>query len=82
MIHPDYRVKIDEFDDKVYRCAWCATNKKEITIETTDGKPQYSLTKKEAEQAYHRYLNKLTQDPKIRKLLAKGNDNPLDELKG
>lgn len=83
MVHPDYRVKIDEFNDLIYRCVWCATNKKEITLENKDtGKPEGTLTKKEAVDAYRIYLKKLSESEKIRKILFTGKDNPLDQLKG
>lgn len=82
VVHPDYRVKIDEFNDKAYKCAWCYTGKKFITIVNKKDNEETYLSKREAIEAYSKYLKKLSEDPKIRKLLFQGKDNPLDSLRG
>lgn len=82
MVHPDYRVKIDEFNDLAYKCLWCHTGKKHITLVDEKTNEETYLSKRECVEAYQKYLNKLTQDPKIRKLMFQGKDNPLDELRG
>lgn len=85
LVHPDYMVSIDEFDDKAKKCAWCYTGKKTVTLVDEKTHEESDLSKRECVEAYQRYLNKLTQDPKIRKMMFQGKDttrDALDALKG
>jgi hypothetical protein len=75
--HPDYCVVIDEVTEAC-KCAWCYTDKKEITIEDEEtGVVEKKLTKRQAEDQYKRYIHDLRYSEKVADVLAgKGSAQP------
>jgi hypothetical protein len=70
--HPDMSVIVDEATTAC-KCVFCYTEKQEITVEESDGKPSYRVTKKEAIENYRVYISKLKEDDKVAKILT-GNE--------
>ena len=74
--HPDFSVIVDEFTDAC-KCVFCYTDKKEVTVETEEGVPSYTVTKKEAEENYIRYIKELRYSDRVANALAgKGSAQP------
>lgn len=74
-LHPDWSVVIDETNNAC-KCAFCYTGKKEITVESDDGTPDYTVTKNEAVENYRRYIHDLRHSEKIQNAMMKGQQNP------
>ena len=74
--HPDYSVIVDEFTNAC-KCVFCYTEKKEVTIADEDGKPDYIITKQEAQERYKRYIQDLKESDKIAKILTRDDGNKL-----
>lgn len=69
--HPDFSVLLKpDTEDKSCKCVFCYTEKKEVTVSGEDGKPDYTVSKREAEENYRVYVAKLKEDPKVSKVLA------------
>lgn len=74
--HPDFSVIVDE-STNACKCAFCYTEKTELTVEETDGKPSYKVTKAEAIEDYRVYIAKLKDDEKVSKILT---GNPMSKF--
>ena len=76
--HPDFCVMLEPDNEKSpCKCVFCYTEKKEVTVSDDDGKPLYTVTKKEAEENYKRYIQDLKESDKIAKVLTKDDGNRL-----
>jgi hypothetical protein len=64
-------------DDKACKCVFCYIGKTEITVEESDGKPSYKVSKKEAIEDYRIYIAKLKDDEKVSKVLT---GNPMSKF--
>ena len=72
--HPDMSVLMrPDTEDKACKCVFCYTGKSEVTVEESNGKPSYKVTKVEAIENYRIYVAKLKDDPKVSKVLT-GNE--------
>lgn len=73
--HPDWSVIVDEANGAC-KCTFCYTGKTELTIEESDGKPSYKVTKGDAILNYKIYIQDLKESEKIQKAMMKGQPNP------
>ena len=72
--HPDFSVMMEPDNEKSpCKCVFCYTEKNEVTVASDDGKPDYTVTKKEAIENYRRYIQDLKDNPKVAKVLT-GNE--------
>ena len=71
--HPDYIVYTEKGGDTIKICAFCRTDKKELTIEGEDGKLEI-VSKKQASINYKRWVDELRKNPKIA-ALVQGESN-------
>lgn len=67
--HPDYIVYEEIRGEIVKVCAFCRTDKKELTITDDDGKVVQVVDKKMASTNYKRWLGEMLQNPKIAKIV-------------
>ena len=73
-LHPDFSVLLKpDTEDKACKCVFCYTGKSEVTVSGADGKPDYTIGKREAIENYRIYVAKLKDDPKVSKVLT-GNE--------
>lgn len=76
--HPDFCVQMEPgVDGSPCKCVWCYTGKTEITVSDDDGKPLYTVTKKEAEDNYKRYIQDLKESDKVAKILTRDKGDKL-----
>ena len=72
--HPDFSVLLKpDTEDKACKCVFCYTEKNEVTVAGTDGKPDYTVNRQDAIENYRIYVAKLKDDPKVAKVLT-GNE--------
>ena len=57
-------------EDKACKCVFCYTGKASVTIAGEEGKPDYTVAKKEAIENYRIYVMKLKDDPKVSAVLT------------
>lgn len=69
--HPDWCVEQEIRGDWVKVCAFCATDKKELTITDENDKIVEVIKKKDASSRYKKYLDELSKKPEIAKILSK-----------
>ncbi len=71
LYHPDYMVVKDIRGENVKVCAFCHTDKKELTVTDNNGKLVEVIKKDEASRAYMKCLHRLKDNPKIFEILTK-----------
>lgn len=70
--HPDYIVYQEIRGDIVKVCAFCRTDKKQLTILDDDGKVIEIVDKKQASINYKKWLGELIHKPAIAKIIDEG----------
>lgn len=56
-------------DDDVYKCVWCHTGNKEITIKDENTGEEKKFTKDQATRQYLAYLRRLRENPNVQKII-------------
>jgi len=74
LYHPDYMVVKEIRGDEVKVCAFCHTDKKELTVTDENDNVKEIIKKDECSRAYVKYLHELTSKPEIAKILTKKED--------
>ena len=71
LFHPDWVISVDE---GVFKCLFCQTDKKELTVEDKKtNKPLYTVTKEQAIKDYDVYIKKLMEKDNIKRLVKGEN---------
>lgn len=66
LFHPDWVLLVD---DNIYKCVFCETDKKELVVEDTDGKPAYKVTKEQAIKDYDVYIKKIMEKEQVQNII-------------
>lgn len=64
--HPDFCLMVD---DDVFKCVWCYSGKKEITIKDETTGEEKKFTKEQATRQYLEYLRRLKDQPEIQRII-------------
>ncbi len=64
--HPDFTISVD---DDVYKCVWCYTGNKEITIKDENTGEEKRVTRDQGTRQYLQYLRWLREQPNVQKII-------------
>lgn len=70
--HPDYCLEREIRGDVVTVCAWCETDKKELTVTDDNGKVVKIVKKDEESVKYKRYLAELLGKSNVADIIQNG----------
>ena len=67
--HPDFITYTERLGDVIKICAFCRTDKQEITVTDDNGKIVKVVQKKQASNDYKKWLDELRKKPNMAKII-------------
>lgn len=64
--NPDFCIPVD---DDVYKCVWCHTGNKEITVKDEKSGEEKKFTREQATRQYLEHLRRLKDQPNVKKVI-------------